>query len=191
MYSLTCLRCGFVWESPKVRPSHCKSCESKVWDTPRKKANAQKTFSVLIEIETDECIVWPLSVIHDGYGRLRQGERTIQTHRLAYEKRIGPIPEGMCVLHHCDNPPCMNYKHLFLGTVIDNNEDKRQKKRHLFGEKHPLHKLTEESVREIRAKYIRDLSDRDKRQLWLAEEFGVDKSVISAIIRRKIWKHVQ
>lgn len=84
----------------------------------------------------------------------------------------------------------MNYRHFFLGTSRDNDLDKVAKNRHLFGEKHPLAKLTEAKVLEIRAKYVFDLKNRAQRQLSLAKEYGVGQNIISAIIRRKLWKHI-
>jgi predicted Zn-ribbon and HTH transcriptional regulator len=189
VFPCLCLKCGHQWDARTLHPAKCPKCTHFLWYEPRN-ARAKDVFANLASLETDECIVWPLSVIHDGYGRLRVGKKTKQVHILAYEKRIGEVPEGMKVCHHCDNPPCLNYRHLFLGTVQDNNEDKRLKKRHCFGETSGMAKLTEEQVREIRAKYVYDIKNRAQRQLRLGEEYGVGQTVISAIVRRKTWKHI-
>lgn len=66
------------------------------------------------------------------FGRGGQGRRLTYAHRWAYALFHGAIPEGMCVLHHCDNPPCINPDHLFLGTKGDNNRDKTAKGRHHY-----------------------------------------------------------
>ena len=77
------------------------------------------------------CHEWRGYADPKGYGRMRLSKaKVIQTHRLAWELERGPIPEGMSVLHHCDNPPCHNVeKCLFLGTTADNNTDKAMKGR--------------------------------------------------------------
>lgn len=77
----------------------------------------------------DECWEWPLSRVEPGYGRVRLGKTEYRTHRLSWELHFGPIPEDMFVLHHCDNPPCVNPSHLFLGTHQDNMDDMVRKDR--------------------------------------------------------------
>lgn len=76
---------------------------------------------------TDGCWVWSGRTNRQHYGTL--GERL--AHRISYEFYVGPIPEGLCVLHRCDNPPCVNPKHLFLGTRADNAEDRDRKGRYV------------------------------------------------------------
>lgn len=66
---------------------------------------------------------------YSGYGRIWNGENRT-AHTVAYEEFIGPIPEGMHILHTCDNPPCINPEHLWLGTHDDNMADKGHKKRY-------------------------------------------------------------
>jgi hypothetical protein len=69
----------------------------------------------------------------DGYGEVNatfEGVHYKMAHRLAWAKANGPIPEGLKVLHRCDNPPCVNVEHLFLGTHLDNMADMTAKRRH-------------------------------------------------------------
>jgi hypothetical protein len=80
---------------------------------------------------TDECWVWTGARSPLGYGRFKTPERTVQSHRYAWSIEHGrPIPDGLEVAHHCDNPPCVRVKHLFLATRTDNEQDKIAKGRH-------------------------------------------------------------
>jgi hypothetical protein len=81
---------------------------------------------------SDECWEWIGSRHPDGYGRIGAGGKhggTIYAHRASWEIHGNKIPNGLCVLHHCDNPPCVNPAHLFLGTQADNIKDKVAKGR--------------------------------------------------------------
>lgn len=79
---------------------------------------------------SDECWMWAASCGTNGYGQFSMpGDRIVKSHRIAWILTHGEIEDGMCVLHKCDNPPCCNPSHLFLGTVADNNRDMRQKGR--------------------------------------------------------------
>ena len=95
------------------------------------------------------CLEWTLSTRY-GYGQVsrgRTGQGVALTHRLAWELANGPIPDGMCVLHHCDNPPCCQTNptegypegHLFLGTRADNMRDKVAKGRSRNGNEKKTH----------------------------------------------------
>ncbi len=113
----------------------------------------------------------------DGYGIRGTGERV---HRWIWEQINGPIPDGMKVLHRCDNPPCFRYDHLFLGTTAENNADRKAKGR--SGRRRRKTKLTDEQVREIR-RIARDQPWR--RQTDVAAEFGVSEGTLSLIVNRK------
>ena len=78
----------------------------------------------------DGCVEWPRGRSRSGYGQLRSEDRTPWlAHRLAWTLTNGPIPDGLLVCHRCDNPPCVNPEHLFLGTHVDNMRDMVQKGR--------------------------------------------------------------
>lgn len=101
-------------------------------------------------------------------------------HRVAWEEIRGPIPEGMCVCHKCDNPRCFNVSHLFLGTKQDNMDDMFAKGRSCRGRK-PSAKLSESKVREIRA--LRGLESQTK----IAKRYGIASGTVSLIQTSKIY----
>lgn len=78
---------------------------------------------------TGDCWVWTGATDDDGYGIFRSGGSVFRAHRVSYEENVGPIPDGLGVLHHCDNPPCVRPDHLWTGTTAQNTEDKMRKGR--------------------------------------------------------------
>lgn len=131
------------------------------------------------------CRPWRKATSHSGYGVIGAAEanpKQLKAHRVAWELNRGPIPEGLFVLHRCDNPPCVNPWHLFLGTSQDNMDDMTKKGRQTRGEKTNTAKLTHSEVRLIRAS-----SDRGA---VLARRFGVSKWTVYAVLNRVTWKHV-
>lgn len=143
----------------------------------------------------DECWEWKAYKDTNGYGILRINPKTYRAHRISWVLHYGEIPacdsyHGMCVLHRCDNPACVNPHHLFLGTHKDNMGDMRDKGRGVTpdakGERQGSHKLTEEEVKEIREKYIPLVYT----QRMLAAEYGVVRETIHAVLTRRNWKHV-
>ena len=115
-----------------------------------------------------------------GYGRLMAYGRMCPAHRLSYELHCEPIPSGMHVLHHCDNPGCIRPEHLFVGTNADNMADKAAKGRQARGIGHASARLTEADVSAIRS--TRGMSHRK-----LAERYGVHPGHIGKIISGKKW----
>lgn len=85
------------------------------------------------------CWEWQRARVSKGYGSYRVGDRSTTAHRHAFELTFGPIPKGMQVCHKCDNPPCINPAHLFLGTNQENQLDSMAKGRrdHLMGSSLP------------------------------------------------------
>jgi hypothetical protein len=144
----------------------------------------------------DDCWEWQAGVYDFGYGKINEGGRgkALRAHRLSYEMANGPIPEGLIVLHKCDNPPCVNPRHLRLGTHQDNIADMISKGRDnrgpgvkmKLGEANTGSKLTEEQVREIRA-----LCREGYTQTVIAARYGISQSGVSNIKNRKYWPHVE
>jgi len=133
----------------------------------------------------DECWPWKAVQHRQGYGRFRLGRRMVLAHRIAWELEHGPIPEGMCVCHTCDNPRCVNPAHLFAASQLENIADAVEKGRRANrrGEKNGRAKLTEEKVREIRRLYTTGRHS----QRELGERFGVIESHVGRIVRREVW----
>lgn len=130
-----------------------------------------------------------------GYGRFQLGGRGVRflAHRVAWALVNGD-PGAMDVLHRCDNPPCCNPAHLFLGDVAANNADKTAKGRQsrgrahgatFQGERHGSAILTERAVRSIRAAVAGGLTQASQARLY-----GVSPMTISDVVNRKRWRHV-
>ena len=115
----------------------------------------------------DECWNWTKAKVTDGYGTIAyEAGDLYASHRLAYIIEHGKVPQGLQVLHHCDNPACCNPKHLYAGTRYDNVRDRMNRKR-------GSEKLTQEQVEEIKV-------DR-RKQAVVAKEYGISQSMVSRI----------
>ena len=124
----------------------------------------------------------------DGYGRMCIDYKTIKCHRLVYELTFGPIPDGLFVLHKCNNPKCCNPNHLYIGTAKENNNQCLGEGRFIssLGERNGQSKLTAQNIIDIKKLY----SSGEYYQKDLGKIFGVKISQISRIINKKRWKHI-
>lgn len=120
------------------------------------------------------CHLWTGAKDRKGYGRFDQR----LAHRFSWELEHGPIPDGLCVLHRCDVPACVNTSHLFLGTHVDNMADMAAKRRSAVGERNGRARLTDAQVLEIRHQY----ATLGVTQRYLAEQFGCTQSQIGYIV---------
>lgn len=124
----------------------------------------------------DECWVWKASC-RDGYGQVRIEKVLRSAHRVAYELTYGEIEGDLQVLHECDNRPCCNPKHLFLGTLLDNMKDRNKKGRQVSG----TLKLTSEQIIEIRSRW----ATGNETQTNIAKDFGITPSWVSKLVNNK------
>lgn len=137
------------------------------------------------------CWEWQGATKNFGYGYITIGSRkdgsrkTITTHRAMYIATHGEIPNGLWVLHHCDNPKCINPEHLYAGTREDNTRDRESRGRNkiprLSCEDHPNSKLNWDDVN-----MIRSISGKSHKQI--AKQFNVGRKTIWDIVTYKTWK---
>lgn len=113
------------------------------------------------------CFIWNMSRDTSGYGILRTGKGLRGAHKVAYELYVGPVPEGIHVLHSCLNRDCINYKHLRLGSNKDNMADREKLNRN------GMAKLTIEQVHEIRVS--------KEFQYIIARRYKINQSQVSKI----------
>jgi hypothetical protein len=144
------------------------------------------------------CRIWTGASSPAGYGRVKVGGKLRGAHQVSWEANFGAIPDGMFVCHTCDNPPCIEPTHLFLGTRSDNMLDcsakgrlflhtgmKRRAESIRRGDQATPSKLTEQSVREIR-----QLRSGGMTFTELGQRYGVDQSTVRSVVARKTWAHV-
>lgn len=146
------------------------------------------------------CWLWIGATSKRGYGHVSQGRGNPvkRAHRVSWEQHRGDIPKGMLVCHKCDVGICINPDHLFLGTSADNTSDMIAKGRNRVGDRHPNRMYPERLPRGSKHRSAK-LSEEDVREILLGKEslsaagrrFGVTKTAISMIRRRKLWRHVQ
>jgi hypothetical protein len=152
--------------------------------------------------KTQTCWLWTGTAERGGYGRINVGGKWLRTHRVAWELSNGPIPTGLCVCHRCDNPPCVNPAHLFLGSQRDNLHDMATKGRHgsrarpdrvAHGERHGSSRLTELEVRDIRANCRPARGSNLKSSASLsgfARKYGIRLYAVQRIVSGKTWAHL-
>jgi hypothetical protein len=148
----------------------------------------QRFWEKVIKAENDQCWEWQAATDDDGYGIFGiEGCTAAKAHRVSYEWATGIKPGDLKVLHHCDNPPCVNPQHLYLGTPMDNMQDKiaRGRAKYIHGEDHYGAKLTARQVRTIRRLRNNGSSFRE-----LAKKYNVTASNIMKIVTRDSWKHI-
>lgn len=133
----------------------------------------------------DECWEWTAFRTDTGYGQFGIRNTLWKAHRVAWMLTHKKNPKDSFICHHCDNPPCCNPKHLFVGNNQLNMQDKARKGKS-NGELNNANKLTSDEVIEIRNLY----SQKEHSMNKLSEIFGVSRGCISKIIHRKTWRHI-
>ena len=170
----------------------------------RRRPLADRFWEKVQKAHPGECWPWLGGTNPAGYGLISINLKSRLASRVSWELHYSPIPNGLCALHNCDNPPYVNPEHLYLGTRKDNSGDCWARGRGRLpdnygdrnpmrlhpelvkrGNGHPQAKLTEKQVVEIR-ELARTVSHRQ-----LGFQFGVSSVNIDRIVSGKIWKHLQ
>ena len=136
----------------------------------------------------EQCWEWQAYRDAKGYGVVGvRGSKTEKAHRVAWRLSKGQIPKGKQCCHHCDNPPCCNPNHLFIGTPKDNTLDciVKGRARYLKGESKPEAKLTNELVRKAKELFRSGVTFAD-----IGRKFGLHYTTIMDAVRGKSWKHL-
>jgi hypothetical protein len=132
------------------------------------------------------CWLWIGETNKTGYAKIKTPingiVKNLRVTKIMYEQYIGPVPDGLFLLHKCDTPSCVNPYHMFTGKHKENNHDCIKKKRNNIGQKNGQAKLTNEQIINIR---------KDVRpQRIIAKDYGVSHQNISRIKGFKQWKHI-
>lgn len=184
---VTCRNCGTVTHFPRWRfnrinlPKYC-SRNCKTAFAP--KLAAERFWRRVTK--TPGCWLWTGTRDEYGYGVVWANDSRNTAHRYSYRLHFGNIPDGLCVLHRCDNRVCVRPDHFFLGTNQDNMNDMVAKQRQCRGESMHSSKMTVAKVIEMRRQH-----DEDGRSIFsLSKEYGIHNKSAHDIIFRKTWKHV-
>jgi hypothetical protein len=128
------------------------------------------------------CRIWQ-GAVRGGYGIKWVRNHRVAAHRWAWEQAHGPIPDGMVILHACDNKLCFRIDHLSLGTPADNSRDMANKGRSARGERHGQARLSPDQVRAIR--------NDPRTGFEIAADYGITQPHVSAIKVRRVWAHLE
>lgn len=193
----TCVQCGKIFHvyPSQLRYRNVGCCNRECADLFRHKHVLRHFWDKIAAGGPDECWQWLGGTRRDGYGVfVLCGFRHIEerAHRFMYSLVHSGIPDGLYVLHTCDNPPCVNPNHLYAGTQLDNMHDCIARNRRpqyylepMLGSDHPNSKLTTGDVLTIRAR-----REAGEKLSVIARDFPISRTTAGLICQRKAWKHV-
>lgn len=136
--------------------------------------------------DVNDCWGWLGAKGVNNYSIFKIKYERYRASRVSYFLEYGIDPENLDVCHTCDNPICINPKHLFLGTRLDNMKDASLKNRMCKGGDNIKSKLKESDIPKIKEIY----SKGGISQLKLSKQFSVSQAIIARVISSKLWKHV-
>lgn len=130
----------------------------------------------------DSCWLWTAHVNTSGYGQISDDNGKLKlASRIIYEIYNGAIPDGLLVLHTCDNPQCVNPNHLFVGTQFDNMRDMMKKGRGVMRKghaRHPRRKVSKEDIGRIKQLYKEGMYQKDIAILFAIHQASVSRIVL-------------
>lgn len=170
-----CRRCGKQFNvAPSQQRRNIRHCSKRCRHAPLGERFWAKVH------RTETCWLWTAATTTDGYGLISKRG----AHQVSWELHNGPIPDGLNVLHRCDNPPCVRPDHLFIGTQQDNIQDAIRKGR--MGPTTGRAKLAVTQVQEVRRLYATGKATYKE----IGDRFGVGISAINHIVHRRTWSNV-
>jgi hypothetical protein len=156
-------------ETAGIEPAQCSR------RGPKRRSLAERFWPKVAQPDAKDCWEWLGHRDHRGYGRLKSPGKTgpvFKAHRVSYEMHHGPVPEGLHVLHRCDNPACVNPAHLYVGTHADNMDDIARRRRS------GRMKFSDEDVRALRVAV-----DEGMSIAAAARRFGVSESQAHNLVK--------
>lgn len=187
MFTHTCLACGTSFTARRRKAKYCRmQCRLYFGDERARLERLTKRSD-----GTNACWLWLGRLDKDGYGMLRRTRGAAErVHRIAYEIYVGPIPDGLCVCHTCDVRNCVRPSHLWLGTTLQNTQDKMAKGRHSCNR----------SITEAKARKIKDALNAapcgpsgkivNGGAIAIARRFRVSLRLVENIRGGASWRHV-
>jgi HNH endonuclease len=174
------VECGYCG-SPVIKPGATKFCSPECYYQKVRSQPVEQRFWARVD-RSGECWLWTGGVWNSGYGQfmLRSGaggQKNVGAHQYSYELANGPIPEGLEVLHSCDQRLCVNPAHLRAGTHLENVREAAAKGKYRVP-RPKKQKLTVEQIAELRS-----LVAAGEKQFRVAERFGVSEGYVSRIMR--------
>lgn len=178
----TCKRCDKPHAARGYCDTHYKYAVAHGHIVTGPKTVADRLEAHIARVPIAGCWIWIGALGPKGYGSINFEGAMRSAHRVAYRVWVGPIPEGLDVLHRCDVRPCINPAHLYAGSHAQNMRDMADRMRSMYGERHRDAILTEQQVLAIRS------SPMGARRL--ARIYGVAVSTIGHAKSGRSWKHL-